>query len=575
MKKTLLLLTVNCLLLTGVSHAYRDVPDHSTLRPAINHLIEKGVIDGRGFFRAEEDMPQSWFWEILSRDSGFAPVTENAESLAPIRRLDAIKFAIESKGITAPERVSDKFRSLTKGVPPTARYLHEVEAAFASGLLGAADIQPLRPYDNLKRKDLIRWLYNWEQNGSKQQSNLVKLPPRRSANRIGTEFPYQERLKLEGENADKVRVTVSPVERIPQSRNQDVQVLEEVLRQIDEIYRFEEELTPENRSDWINHGIEAMVEQLEDKHTRYVRPEDSQDFLDKLNGEFEGIGAYVEMIEERFTIQSPIKGSPAEEAGLRPGDTVLEVDGEDIAGQTINEIIAKVKGPAGTEVTLKIERAGRGTFDVTVTRGKIDIPDVTVEFEQGIPILGIHQFNRDTGNRVETALVEEILPKKPRGIIFDLRNNPGGFLTAAVDVGETFLTAGKDIFTVDFKGEEEDRVYRTTEDGLLSDMDNLVFLQNGGSASASEIVTGMIQDHERGTIIGQNSVGKGTVQSILQFSNGGSLKVTAAKWLTPDGRWINETGVVPDIEVTDPTDEENLNEVDRQLDTAIQKVLGR
>ena len=598
MKKLLIALIV--LSIYAPAHAFRDVQPNSTLRPAIDFFIDKGVLEGEGFFRGEDTMPATWFWEIILGAAGFDPssatfqtpvpagvdpdskegqylreairrgfidVDENFDAFRPIRRLEAIELIVKTKGILPPKQASTKFKNLVSGVSPFARYLDSVEAAYASGILTKADLDPLKPLETLKRKELIRWLHNWHENGEKKVSGLTKSPISE------IQLPHQKRLQ-EGSSNTGGRVSVGPVSKVNDrgSVKRDLAVLEEILNQIEAKYRFQEELTLENRKELINHGIEAIVEKLDDKYSSYVRPDKKDDFLDSLTGQFEGIGAYVELLDNKFSIRAPIKGSPAESAGLEPGDIVLEVDGEDIAGQTINEIIKKVKGPAGTTVKLKIQRVSRPPFDVDVTRGKIVVPDITVEFKNGIPVVNVSQFKRDTGTRLEQVLRTEVLPKNPRGIVFDLRNNPGGFLTAAVDVGKIFLEANQVVFSTDYR-DQPDRIYDSEEAGLLADFDNMVFLQNGGSASATEILHGMIQDHKIGKIIGQKSVGKGTVQEVLQFLNGGSLKLTVAKWLTPNGRWINETGVIPDIEVTNPTEEERLKKVDRQLDRAIQEVL--
>ena len=219
---------------------------------------------------------------------------------------------------------------------------------------------------------------------------------------------------------------------------------------------------------------------------------------------------------------------------------------------------------------LFILRGGRGQ-EITVTRGKVTIPSITVKWNKGIPVVGIHQFSRSTGQDLAKILNEEILKKDPKGIIFDLRNNPGGFLTSAVSVGSIFLEKGKKVFTVEYKkGKQE---YVATRTGELANYNRpLVFLQNKGSASASEILTAMIQDYKIGTIMGNPSHGKGTVQEILSYQNGANFKLTIAKWLSPKNRWINEVGVQPDNELPALTDEQKKNKQDPQLNAAVRFV---
>ncbi len=253
-----------------------------------------------------------------------------------------------------------------------------------------------------------------------------------------------------------------------------------------------------------------------------------------------------------------------------PGDIVTHVDDEDIAGQSTADIIAKIKGPAGTNVRITLRRDGR-LVHVTVVRGKITIPSVTVKFKKGVPIVSINQFTHKTAADLRKILAQEVLTKNPRGIILDFRNDPGGFLTAAIKVGELFLDEGQEIFSVEYRTRKE--IYKTGRKGELFGQKRIVVLQNKGTASASEIVIGMLQDYEIATVIGSKSLGKGTVQEISNYPNGASLKLTIAKWLTPKGRWIHEKGIIPDIKVTDPTSNEKAQKIDRQLDRAVSFVL--
>ncbi len=597
----LLLLTLT--LSSFAEAAYRDIPTTSKLTPTLDRLIENGALEGEGFFRADTPVPQTMFWQIVTADTGFSPEFATFETPVPegvdptsdeaqylreairrgwldteapyngldsIKRSQAIKILVESKGIMPPKLVSSKFRELSSGVSRLAKYYPHIEAAYASGMLKDYQVDPFRPQEELTRRELITWIQQWTENGSKKESTLT---PAAQNNRT-EEFPYQRRTTTNtGSNSTGISISNTDQGTLNLSnRSLDMQVWDAVIAQIESKYKFSEKLDDDRRADMINAGIAGLVEALDDKYSNYVTPDKSEEFLEGLEGEFDGIGAYVEMIDEKFTITSPIKGSPAEKAGLKAGDVVTAVDGEIIAGQGVNEIIAKVRGVSGSPVTLTIFREFEGSKDYVVTRGHITIPALTLEFKNGVAIVGLHQFSRSSGQDLAKMITDEVLPKNPRGIVFDLRNNPGGFLTAAVSVGQVFLKDGQEIFSVEYK--DKNATYKADGDGELSDFDGtMVFLQNKGSASASEILTAMIKDYGIGQIMGTASTGKGTVQEIVSFTNGGNLKLTVAKWLSPKGNWINDVGVIPDVEITDPTEEEKINEEDRQLDAAIQAAL--
>jgi carboxyl-terminal processing protease len=607
MKQFLSLLLLSTFLLTNNGQAaYRDVPTSSKLTPTLERLIENGALEGQGFFRADSAMPQTMFWQIVVAETGFSPefatfetpvpdgvdpdsdeaqylreairrgwmsAEDSYDGLALMKRSDAIRIVVESKGIMPPQLVSSRFRDISSGVSRLAAYYPHIEAAYASGMLKDFQVDPFRPQEHLTRRELITWLQTWIDNGSQKVSTLTPA----AQNNRNEEFPYQKRRTTTQPNTGSRQPGISISTTNQQTinltnRSLDMQVWDAVISQIENKFKFDETLTDEKRAEMINAGIAGLVEALDDKYSNYVTPDKSEEFLEGLEGEFDGIGAYVEMIDENFTITSPIKGSPAEKAGLRAGDIVKAVDGELITGQGVREIIAKVRGPKDTKVTLTIFREFEGAKDYIVTRGHITIPALTLEFKNGVAIIGLHQFSRTSGTDLDRMIRNEVLPKNPRGIVFDLRNNPGGFLTSAVDVGEIFLKDGQEIFTVDYK--EKETIYNAEGNGVLADFDgSMIFLQNKGSASASEILTAMVKDYELGQIMGTASTGKGTVQEIVSFTNGGNLKLTVAKWLSPDGNWINDVGVLPDVEIEDPTSEEKLKEEDRQLDAAIQAAL--
>ena len=587
------------LLGTFSAHAFRDVSENAKLYPAVQNLVEKGLMKDGGFFRPDTSVPAQIFWEIVIRDSGFDPnsatfdtplpknVDEN-DPLAPylreairrgflnpkipfdpqkpINRITAIRILLQINGIAEPRANSANFRAKVSGISSRASYLPAVEAAFASGFLQSSDLRPLRPYGLLTRRDFATWIWRFDENGQKKSTidapdfSRTKLRTPTSSGKK----PAVLEIKLDSGSAT-AEVRQSGGLRIPNGR-----IFEDIFRQIQTRYRFVDELDEEARQAMIDAAIRGMVAEMGDKYSTYIEPSKVDDFRENLEGKFEGIGAYVEMVDQKFTITAPIVGSPAESAGILAGDVVTAVNGDSIEGKSIQESIDLVKGPAGTKVDLTILR-GPEKVEISVIRGKITIPAITLKWESSVPIIGIHQFNRST--RADfAAKLETILAKNPRGIVLDLRNNPGGFLTSAVQMGEFFLNRGQEIFSVQYRDNRE--TFTASRDGELADYDGkIVFLQNKGSASASEILGSVLKDYQKATIIGTPSLGKGTVQEVQNYSNGGILKLTVAKWLTPNGNWINETGVIPDIEVADPTPEQKKRKIDPQLERAVREVL--
>jgi carboxyl-terminal processing protease len=318
-------------------------------------------------------------------------------------------------------------------------------------------------------------------------------------------------------------------------------------------------------------AISGMLDSLGDPNTAYMDPVQYQQANAPLEGEYEGIGAWVDTSGEFLTIISPMEGSPAEAAGLKSGDQIIAVDGESVIGIDPNVVLRSVLGPAGTTVVLTIQReGGEAPFDVSIVREKITIPLVTSKMlDNNIAYLQIMQFGDKTESDVKNQL-SKLLENNPKGLILDLRNDPGGYLDTAIGVVSQFIPDGVVMYEVHGSGEKI--TFNARGGGLATEIP-LVVLVNEGSASASEITAGAIQDRGRGVLVGTTTFGKGTVQTWTELvDDQGAIKVTIARWLTPNGRQIQDVGLTPDYEV--PITEADIEaNRDPQLEKAIELLL--
>ncbi len=318
-------------------------------------------------------------------------------------------------------------------------------------------------------------------------------------------------------------------------------------------------------------AIQGVLDTLEDDNTVFFDPDAAKIMREDMSGSFEGIGAHVRMREDgRLMIVAPIEGQPAEAAGLRPGDIILEADGVSLEGMNIYEAIQHVRGPKGTVARLKVLREDVAEpFIVEVERARIPMPTIETEMLDGdVAYVKLYDFNARANDRLEDAL-KELLAENPRGLIFDLRNNPGGFLTEAVSVASQFISEGK-ILTERF-GDDTEQVYEAEQGGLALEVP-LVVLVNPGSASASEIVAGALQDAGRALLIGETTFGKGSVQLVHRMRDDSELRVTVARWFTPNDRLIHGQGLEPDIAVELTAEDMDAGR-DPQLDEAVEYLL--
>lgn len=316
-------------------------------------------------------------------------------------------------------------------------------------------------------------------------------------------------------------------------------------------------------------AISGMMEALGDQHSSYMNPEDYEQANSSLEGEYEGIGAYVDTTTDYLTITSPIPGSPAEEAGLLPGDQVVAIDGEDMTGIDAELARLRVLGPAGSTVHLTVFREGEdGLLEFDIVRAKITIASATGEMlDNDIAYIQVTTFGSKTMPELEAAL-KDLMAQNPKGIILDLRNNGGGYLQTAVEVTSQFVDEGVALY--EQYGDGRRTTYDVMPGGMATDPTiPMVVLINEGSASASEIVAGALQDLGRAKLVGTVSYGKGSVQNWIPLSgDNGAVRVTIAKWLTPNEKTIHEIGLTPDYPV-ELTAEDREADRDPQLDEAI------
>lgn len=322
--------------------------------------------------------------------------------------------------------------------------------------------------------------------------------------------------------------------------------------------------------DMLYGAVGGLVGAIGDPYTMFMTPTENTDFHQALQGRLEGIGAELTLRDGQVIIVAPLKGSPAAKAGLAPEDIILKVDDEDVTGKSLMQVVERIRGPKGTPVVLTVERPGEQEFlTFTIVRNEIHVPSVEYEVKKtatgSVGYIALNQFGDDSMKEVRNAL-QELKEEDLSGLVFDVRFNGGGYLEAAVDLVSFFLREGK---VVSVQRRVGDPIHHyVTGRPIIPDLP-LVILINEGSASASEILAGALQDHKRATVIGKKSFGKGTVQEVFDLPGGSSIRITTAKWLTPHGKDLSSAGVLPDIAV-ERTREDIENKRDPQLDAAME-----
>jgi carboxyl-terminal processing protease len=335
----------------------------------------------------------------------------------------------------------------------------------------------------------------------------------------------------------------------PDSVYQQLDLFGDIFEKIREDY-----VEPVDSKKLIEAAINGMLSSL-DPHSSYLPPNDFADMRVQTRGSFGGLGIEVTQEDGFVKVVSPMDGTPADEAGIKSGDFITAVDGESLMGLPLDEAVDKMRGPVGSEIKITIVREGeKEPFDVTLTRDTIKLTAVKGRHDGDTVILRLTTFNDQTFPNLESSIKEQVKEiggmDKVDGFIIDLRNNPGGLLTQAIKVSDAFLDKGEIVSTRGRNAQDSERFNATQGD--LADGKPIVVLINGGSASASEIVTGALQDHHRAIVVGTKSFGKGSVQTVMPIQGEGAMRLTTARYYTPSGRSIQSLGISPDVVVPQP-----------------------
>lgn len=322
-------------------------------------------------------------------------------------------------------------------------------------------------------------------------------------------------------------------------------------------------------------AIAGMVRAFDDPYTVFLPSEEASALGEDISGNFSGVGMEVGMRDGLITVIAPLPGTPAERAGIASGDVIVAVNGESTENMTVDKAVNMIRGEAGTEVTLGIVRMGAlAVQEYTITRASIEVPTIKTEQQGDTFIISLYSFNALAESRMQEALRQYVSSGSTK-LVIDLRDNPGGYLQSAVNIAGFILPAGKVVLRESFGDGQREEVYRSQGRNVKQFASGeIVVLINGGSASASEILAGALQEHGYATLIGVNSFGKGSVQELIDLDRGTALKVTVARWLTPEGTSISEGGLTPDILIR-RTIEQRQNEEDPQLKAALDHLAGK
>ncbi len=580
---------------------FNDVPENHPQARAIENLKLKRVIQGYqdGTFLPEklvtkaeflkmvfsdigfkpEQKPVSTGFEDISNDSWIAPYIKKALELniipppnfnqdkkfgpdLAITKLEALKMAFIVEGISAPYYTDVAPEELFSDISENAPFVYLARAAKKNGIISSKNPDSFTPYKLLTRGDAAELLHQMGLTREGTTIEIININP--LVHGITSPDPSTSELV----------------------NNPKFQILLDVWEKINATYYEKSKI---DKNQLVYGAIKGLVEKLGDQYTVFQEPAEANDFNILLQGQLEGIGASLNMVDvpcghgncltspsgssvnKKTVVIKVIPHSPAEKAGIKAGDIIQNVDEKNIENTALKDVIKLIRGPAGSKVTIGILR-GNETLKFELTRAKISLLPVSGKMlESNIAYISINEYSIDSSNQFNRIL-QELLAKTPKGFIIDLRGNPGGYLNAAVDISGHFIEQGEKVTTVK-NTDGTSTPYLSNGKGELMKYPVAV-LVNAESASASEIMAAAIQDHKAGKIIGNKSYGKGSVQQVINYIDRSLLKITIAHWFTPLDKDINGIGITPDITVNISTQDISANK-DPQLEKAVEFVLGK
>lgn len=575
------------LLIPVVAHAnFSDVKVGDPNYDEINYLKDAGVIKGYddGTFRPDAeitraelvklvllnvgydasdsvvretkftDVPsESWFAPYVAKGLEIQAISINPSvplfyPFAPITKIEALKMIMPIEGIPTPF-VEDETPTVFRDVSVNSPYAYIVRAAERAGLFANEFGTRLYPFKNLTRGEAAGLLYRASLYNESAQSGAI-IP---DSSDVDIYFSQSD--------ADLVN-------------NPKFPIFLDIWERINEVYVDKDNL---DQDDLILSAISGMVDSLGDPYSVFEKPADSKQIQDALSGNFEGIGVVMDVIDGNITVVSLLSGSPAEKAGIVGGDIIKSVNGKFVKNMEVDEAIDLIKGPAGTKVKIGVLRDGK-QFNYTITREKLTLDSVSssgyvssVKIPSDIGYISIYQFIDTTGVEFDDVY-SKVMAKNPKGLILDLRNNPGGYLTTAYDVLGYFVEKGQDMLILKSGSETVAQVSYGSADFLKAKIP-LIVLVNDGTASAAEVIAGAIKDYKIGKLLGEKTYGKGTVQEVTVYSDESFFKLSIAHWVTPLGNDINKVGFTPDI-IVESTANDKSGKTDTQLERAIAELGG-
>jgi len=543
----------------GVMKGYSDGSFHPD-QPITRAELLKTVFYDIGY-KAKEDQPAQTKYKDVPASSWFSPYIKKAYDLgiipinpdiplfypdAPISTLEALKILMPIEGIPAPPLTSDQPTGFSD-IQPSSPYAYIARAALSSGLYTQTADTRFNAFRIVTRGDAADFIYRAEQYRESQPQNVFVINPDNIDNSYLTE--------TEAQFIDNAKF---PIMLDVWSKLNDESLNKDTLNQDDLIYG----------------AIDGMVKTINDPYTVFEKPDNAQTIKDDLEGTFEGIGTVLDTYEDSIIITSVLKDSPAEKAGLKVGDVITSVDGKSIVGMPIEDVLALIKGSAGTTVKLTITR-DNSTLNFTITREQLSLdtvlpePGYTAKVPDDIGYISIYQFTDSTAGEFDKVFADT-MAKKPKGLILDLRDNPGGYLDSAYSILGHFIRKGDTIINLKIDGKNQTQASQGKGE-FQDEKVPLIIMVNGGSASAAEVVAGALQDYKLGKLLGETTYGKGTVQEATTYTDGSFFKLTIAHWMTPLKHDIDKVGLTPDVSVA-TSKSDFLGQTDSQLDEAIKEL---